>query len=259
MSLPHGFVSRLMRPRIGLRTWAILLVLAAAIPVILFSWAALTWMAQEHVTAFAKAQTDTTRLLAEAVDGELRMWKAALTALAQSSVLQQNRMAEFYQEAKAVAAQHDGWIVLTDPSGQQHLNTSRPYGTPLPKSNALEFLNAVITTGEPAVGDLIWGAVAQRWIVSVAVPVVRAGRVVYMLDMAFTPDRLTRLLERQHLPAGWAVTIHDGQYRTVTRLPLAAERSGKPAQPWFEAALRTADHGSAIGQLADGVPGRSTG
>jgi hypothetical protein len=43
-----------------------------------------------------------------AVDGEVRAWKAALTALAESKSLRPGRLAEFYDEARQVAAPHDG-------------------------------------------------------------------------------------------------------------------------------------------------------
>ncbi len=251
-------VRRPVTSRIGLRTWAVLLVTAAILPQLIFGWLALDWMARQHVASFEQRQTDTVRVLANTVDGELRAWKAVLTALANSQALQHERWAEFYEEAKTVAAQHDGWIVLTDPTGQQRINTLRPYGALLPMTGTAAELQAVLTRGEPLVGDLVFGQVAQRWITFVAVPVVQDGRAIYMLDMAFTPDRLTRLLERQRLPANWNVTIHDSQYRTVTRTPLAEVRIGKPAQPYYQAALQAGDHGSAIGPLADGRMGRST-
>ncbi len=88
-----------------------LLVLAAAVPLLTFAWITLDWMARAHADAFAKNQADMARILTNAVDDELHEWKEVLTTPVQSQALQHGRLAEFYQEAQAVAAQHDGWIV----------------------------------------------------------------------------------------------------------------------------------------------------
>jgi PAS domain S-box-containing protein len=244
------------RPRLSFRTWSALLVLAVAVPLLIFGGVTLYWMAQQQASIFAQTQADTVRMLASAVDGELRAWKAALAALAQSSTLLRGDLKNFYEEATAVAAQYDGWIVLTDPTGQQRLNTRRPYGAPLPKSNVPEFRIAVLTKREPTVSDLFVGALTQRWIAAVAVPVVRGGDAPYMMDMAIPPARLTALLKRPGLPAGWTLVIFDSQQRVVTRLPLTEERMGKLAQGWVAAALRSGDHGTAMGRDIQGIPHR---
>ncbi len=249
---PHGTP----RSVISLRGWAVLLVLAAALPLLIFAWFTLDWMARSHADAFRKRQTDAVRGLAGTVDSELRSWKAALTALASSQALREGRLAAFYAEARAVAAQQDGWINLIDPAGHQHLNTLRPYGTRLPDTAAMDLVRTIFTTRRPAVGDLVFGNGVQRWALGVAVPVVREGTVVFMLNLVVTPDRLTQLLQRQELPVGWTAAIVDGQRKVVTRLPLTAEQMGKPVPPWFAAALGTVEHGVAEGMFADGVPGR---
>jgi hypothetical protein len=74
--------------RIGFRAWAVLLVLAAAVPLLTFAWITLDWMARAHADAFAKNQADMARILANAVDDELLDWKVVLTTPAQSQALQ---------------------------------------------------------------------------------------------------------------------------------------------------------------------------
>jgi hypothetical protein len=166
---------------------------------------------------------------------EVRSWKAALMALLVSRNLQQGRLAEFYEEARQVAAQHDGWIVLTDPSHQQLLNTLRPYGAPLPMTSAPEVMRAVFENGKPVVTDVIFGKVAQRFIVAVAVPVLRENKVAYALDMSFGPERLTQLLRRQQVPASWVAGILDRQRVVVGRSIDAEARVGKPVMEWLAA------------------------
>jgi hypothetical protein len=75
-------------PRIGFRAWAVLLVLAAAVPLLTFARITLDWMARAHADAFAKNQAEMARILANAVDDELHDWKVVLTTPAQSQALQ---------------------------------------------------------------------------------------------------------------------------------------------------------------------------
>jgi len=64
---------------------------------------------------------------------------------------------------------------------------------PLPKTGTPEVIQTVFQTRQPVVTDLVFGAVSQRYIVAVVIPVMREGQVRYTLDMAFVPERLTRL------------------------------------------------------------------
>jgi hypothetical protein len=102
------------------------MVLAVVLPLLVFGWVTLRWMAHSHVEAFTRGQADTVRALALAVDGEVLAWKAVVTTLAESQSLRPDRLAEFYEEARQVAAPHDGWVVLTVASGDQLLNPLRP-------------------------------------------------------------------------------------------------------------------------------------
>jgi len=172
---PSAADSRTTRSPRTLRAWAALLVLAAVVPLLIFGGIILWWMAQRHADASIQAQTDTARVLASAVDGELRTWKAVLTALTQSQALQRGRLAEFYEEAKAVAAQQDAWINVVDTAGHQQLNTLRPLGSALPDTSIPDLLHAVVTQRQPVVGDLAWGRLTNQWTIAVGAPVVRNG------------------------------------------------------------------------------------
>jgi PAS domain S-box-containing protein len=245
---------------VGLSAWLALLVIGTAVPLLIFAGATLLQMSKDSRAVRDRGQADTTRVLALALDEEVRSWKAALTALAASSSLQQGRMTEFYAEARQVATQHEGWIALTDASGRQLLNTLRPYGDPLP-TTALEALGAIFADGLPRVSDLYLGKVSQRFVVSVAVPVAREGKIRYALEMIFAPERLTRLLERQQFPAPWVAGLTDRQHRVVAKSRDSKTRFGKPVMQWFAAASAAAERGIVDGPSLpsiDGHPSRTS-
>jgi hypothetical protein len=244
------------KPRVGLSLWPVLLVVTAVVPLLLFAGATLIQISKDSQVARDQGQADTARALALAVDGEVRSWKAALTALAGSRTLRDGHLAEFYAEAREVAAPHGGWIVLTVSSGQQLINTLRPYGSPLPKTSSPETINAIFATGKPLVSDVFYGKVAQGYLVAVAVPVVRAGKVINCLTLNFYPERLTRLLKGQQVPPSWVAAINDRQYQVVARSRDIKKRVGKPVMPWLAAAEAAGEHGIATGPLIDGRLGQ---
>ncbi len=242
--------------KVSLTTWLALLVIGTVVPLVLLAGVTLHDMSRVSQDLSVQGQVDTTRALALAVDGEIRSWKTALMALATSHSLQHHRLAELYEEASQVAGQYEGWIVLTDARERQVLNTLRPYGSPLPSTTSPEAIGDTLKDGKPMVSDVFFGKVAQRFVVAVTVPVVREGKIIYALTMTFGPERLTKLLSRQRLPASWVAAINDRQPRVVARSVLADTRVGKPVVEWFAAATREAESGMVTGPLVDGRPGR---
>jgi PAS domain-containing protein len=245
-----------VRPSLGLAAWLAMFVLGVVVPLLVFAGVALRGVLDTSRALADRGHVDTTRALALAVDGEVRSWRAALAALAESSSIQPGRWPEFYEEARKVGLQHEGWVALTVASGEQIFNTLLPYGAPLQKTSSPETIDAIFRDGKPIVSDLIWGKNAQRYLVAVAVPVMRGGKVVNCLTLNFSPDRLTTLLLRQQLPATWVAAINDRRRLVVARSVLADARVGKPTVEWFAAATRAAESGVVTGPMIDGRLGQ---
>jgi hypothetical protein len=74
-------------------------------------------------------------------------------------------------------------IILADVTGQQLVNTYRPFGAPLPKRSAPDAVRQIYSTERPFITNVFKGAVTGRLMFSVDVPVFRDGRVVYDLAM----------------------------------------------------------------------------
>lgn len=102
-------------------------------------------------------------------------------------------------------------LLLTDISGQTHVDTFLPYGAPLPRPGKLGVLSAVFATGQAQVSDLQIGPLSRDYVVAVDVPVELDGQVAYGLTMAFTPSRLTAAIDaRQDASEEWRALIVDG-------------------------------------------------
>jgi two-component sensor histidine kinase len=243
------------RYRPGLRTWLALLVGGALVPLLVFAGLALLWLAKSHEGQADRGQTDTTRALTLAVEAEVRAWRAVLTTLAEARELGEGRFQEFDGMARAVAARYDGWVVVNDATGQQQVNTLRPLGTPLPRTAAGGMVETVFREGRP-VTDLVFGAVAQRHIISNSIPVFRDGRVAFCLSLNFGPERLARLLDAQRLPATWIAAVVNHERNVVARSPHRPERVGQPLVEPLRRALAATGQGLVEAELTDGRVGR---
>ncbi len=242
--------------RLSLRTWLVLLALAIALPLLGFAGATLAWMTGMHHAARTQDQADRARALAFAVGGEVRAWRAALLALAETPELRQGRFDAFEVAARGVAARHAGWVVVNDRQGTQHLNTLRGAGEPLPRTTAGEMIEAVFRDGSPLT-DLVFGAVARRHILSNSVPVFDGGEVRYCLSLNFGPERLTRLLQAQPLPVSWVALLVNAESRVVARSRDAETWVAQLAPAWVREAAATGDSGMVIRVLLDGTLARA--
>jgi len=234
------------RPDVSLTRWLVLLVLGVLIPLLLLGGIGIYRVSRDTQSARELGQTDATRALALAVEGEVRSWRAALSALAASASLRSARWAEFDTEARQVAARYGGWVAVDPARGPQLLNTLRPFGAPLPAASAPEPVRRVFRDGKPLT-EMVTDALAQRFVISNATPVFRGGEAVYCLTLNFGPERLSRLLQDQQLPAGWLASIGDQQRRLVARSRDAERWIGKPAPEWPAAATWQGESGMVAG------------
>jgi PAS domain S-box-containing protein len=229
--------------RLSLTRWLTLLVLAPLFPLLVFGGLTLAWVSESQRATADRGQADTTRALALAMDAEIRAWKAALLALAETNELQAGRLQDFHREATKVAERYGGWIGLTDRAGHQALNTARAYGERLPATGVPATVAAVFRERRPAVSGVWRGQMAPLFLIMVAVPVLRDDEVRYALHLSVPPETLNRTLAAQRLPPTWIAGVIDREHRVVARWPHRAERVGQPVVAGLQAAFGSRDHG----------------
>ncbi len=158
----------------------------------------------------------TVRTLRGDIDQELMGLITGLEALATSPTLSARDLPAFYKHASAIAQGHPGQsIALVEPTGQQVVNTRVPWGESLPVGANGESRQKVLETQRPYVSDLFTGAVGQDPKFTITVPVIREGRVVYLLSLALEPAGIARLLQAPRLPDGWEAAVADRQGRII--------------------------------------------
>jgi hypothetical protein len=112
----------------------------------------------------------TVRMLAAAIDREVKDLIEELQAFAASGELKEGDLAGFHRNASGILRGTGKGILLVDRDYNQIVDTRLPYGTALPQFADAETASEVFATGMPASGDLLMGHVAQQPMVVVIVP-----------------------------------------------------------------------------------------
>jgi PAS domain S-box-containing protein len=244
------------KPR-SIRSRLITLVFASLLPVLVFAAVMLVLVERQQRTLLERSYRETARALTVAVDRELMSSVFALEALATSHHLDGGDLRSFYDQAQRMVGALRGWrtITLYDDSGQlQLLDLLRPYGIPLPIAAEVPAIRRVLDTNAAAISDLFGGPVSSKALVAVAVPVIRGGRLRYVLGARIRVQRLSRVLSEVLLPPDSVATVIDRQGIIVARTRRIDELLGKSATPKFVTLSRSAPpDGSFQDVTLDGV------
>jgi PAS domain S-box-containing protein len=198
---------------------------------------------------------ETARALTMVVDKEFANIQASLSALATTPSLVSGDLPAFYRQAQMVLGAYPGaYILLADETGQELVNTIAPFGVPLPKHSVPDAVRQVYATGRPVTTNAFKGVFTGRLMISVHVPVLRDGRVVYDLAMNVPADRIARVLLQQQLPPEWIGRIYDGNQVMVARFPSAEKFTGRQANTVLGQRMRDVTEGMVGTTNSDGVP-----
>ena len=238
-----------------LRTHLIVLTLATVVPAVLLAVALVVYHTRLERASLERGMRDTARALALALDRDIDDVKTGVETLSASRSLDGPvDLARFYDEAATAARAFGGWAVLSDPSGRQVLNTSRPLGSalPIPTMAGLEMMRSVAEGRKTVVSSLLVGTVGRQPVVVVSAPVIRDGQVRYVLDCPFPPAQFTKLLQEAALSRGWIALVTDHDGGVVARAPDAAAFVGRKEGPAWTTPTAGADEGFIKGDLLRG-------
>ena len=129
-----------------IRSWLLLLTAVVLAPGLLAAAVAVAKVREGERQAALRGLRETVRATSLLVDGEVQRSVGTLRALGQSHHLQTGDFAALHAQATAVDQPPDVWTLVLDATGQQRLNTSVAYGTPLPPAAAQERVASVLQT-----------------------------------------------------------------------------------------------------------------
>lgn len=125
-----------------------------------------------------------------------------------------------YREAQGFVESFGAHVIFADAQRQMLFNTRQPFGTALPRlplSKGRSAAPLVLETGQPQVGDLVFGPVAKTTTVALAVPVLREGRPMRLMLCTLESRQFQRRMEQLALPVGWSIALQDGTGADIAR------------------------------------------
>ncbi len=238
-----------------IRTLLSALVVASIVPTLITTIFLISHAYDRERVRADQRRVETARALMQAVDRELSSAQGTLQALATSPHLASGKLEPFWAQAREVQRHRpNNNFVLSDANGQQLLNTLVPFGSPLPRHGNLAQLRKVFETGQPVISDLYVGAVAQRPLISIDVPVMRNGAVAYDLSMGFLPAHLSDILRMQRVPPDRVVAIFDSHGVAVARTWEPERFVGKKGAPQLVKRMQEVAEDSIENVSVEGVP-----
>ena len=251
----------------GIGYYLIALILLAVVPLVVIS-AILVWQQsalQQEISQ--KSLQQTALALVVAVDRQLGGYRAMLETLAESDSLAHDDLKTFQLFCARVATRHGAtFISLFDRDGRQIFHTLRAPGDSLPtpfKDPRAQvegpnkppvgdptFLRRAFDSGDANVSDLTYGLIAQRLVFVVNLPIKRDGKVVYVLNAAFEPRVMTRLLLENPTFSGVPAVIFDRKGFIVGRWENAEQFVAKRVRS-FER-MKDSEMGTGVGETFEG-------
>ena len=237
----------LSAPKSTLRLRLTLLVAGTLLPLIVFASGVVYLNHMRARDAAFERVSEVVRATRLVLDTEMRGVTLALEVLANTQALQRDDLVGFRANAAAFLKNYPGQsISLATRDGRQIMNTSIPEGEPVPPRINRRSIEAVFSTGQPDYSDLFIGSVTRHPIITVSVPVMRGGQVVY--EMSFNPplEMFQHIIQQQRPRDDWTMSIFDRKGVNIARFPNPEQTIGSPGSPALLAVLLTSDEGKLL-------------
>jgi two-component sensor histidine kinase/PAS domain-containing protein len=251
---PVGDLPKQARTSLRQVLWG--LVLAFALPVILVAAGGFYSTHRAERQATDQRLQETVRALSLSLDREIEKSEITLRVLATSPHIRSGDFAAFYRQAKETAFPSPSWVAVLEPNGRTLLNTRVPYGSPLTDSARLETLRRIQETRRAELSDLYVGAVTDRPLATLDVPVILDGRVAYILSLAIGPQIFQDLIRDQRIADGWNAAVLDRSGRIVARSRSPEQFVGRHARIGVRDAIAASPEGHVQSVTLDGMPAR---
>jgi two-component sensor histidine kinase len=239
-------------PKPSLPARLALLVAGTTLPLILFAAGIVFNNYEQERKNASQRVLETVRSVRLVLDAEVQRMTGALQVLALTNAVREGQFESFRRIASGFLDQYgrDGVVLVADRQGRQLFSSVTTDTASLPLRNNREIIDQVFATKSPHYSDLFVGAVKKRLIVTVEVPVIRGGEVLY--DISFSPpvEIFQAIIEKQRPGQDWTISILDGAGINFARVPNPEETMGKQASPSLyaemfskpEATLETVSH-----------------
>jgi two-component sensor histidine kinase len=243
-------------PKPSLPVRLALLVAGTALPLIMFAAVIVFKDYEKDRRDASRRVLETVRSIRLVLDAEVQRMTGALQVLALTNAVRDGDFKGFRRMSRGFLDQYGegGVVLVADRDGRLVFSSVTPDAESLPLRNNRAIVEKVFTTKSPQYSNLFTGTVKQRPIVTVEVPVLRDGEVLY--DISFSPpaDIFQAIINKQRPSEAWTITIVDGNGINFARVPNPQETIGKPVSPSLYAEMLRKPEATLQTVSLEGVP-----
>ena len=243
-------------PKSSLPVRLALLVAGTTLPLIVFAVVIVFNNYQQHRKEASQRVFQTARSIRLVLEAEIQRMTGGLQVLALTRPLRNGDFEGFRGIASGFLDQYgkEGVVLVADREGHLLFSSAAPDSTNLPSRNNREIVEKVFATKSPQYSNLFTGVVQKRPLVTVEVPVLRDGEVLY--DVSFGPPLAVfqAIIEKQRPSKDWTISIFDGDRVNFARVPNPEETVGKRASPSLYAEMLRKQEASLPTISLEGTP-----
>jgi two-component sensor histidine kinase len=243
-------------PKLSLPVRLALLVAGTTLPLIIFAVGIVFHNYEQDRRQATQRVLETARSIRLLLDAEMQSMTGGLQVLALTNAMRSGDFESFRRMVAGFLDQYgkDGVILVADRQGRPLFSSVTSDTASLPLRNNLDIVEKVFATKRPQYSNLFIGAVKKEQIVTVEVPVVRDGEVLY--DISFSPpiSIFQSIVEKQRPSEDWTVAIFDGDGVNFARVPNPQEQTGKRASPTMFAEMFRRPEATLATVSLEGVP-----
>ena len=209
----------------------VLLVAGTTLPLIVFAVGIIFHNYLQDRQEATERVLQTVRSIRLTLDSEMQRVTGGLQVLAMTDMLRNGDFEGFRRIALGFIEQYSkgGVLLVADRDGHMLFSSTTTDAGSLPQRNNRDTVERVFRTKQPQYSNLFVGAVRQTQVVTVEVPVIRDGEVIY--DISFSPpiEMFQRILEGQRPSDAWTLSILDASGFVFARIPNPQDSFGKQA------------------------------
>jgi PAS domain S-box-containing protein len=203
------------------------------LPVLLFAIAVVAVLAGQERMSVLDTIDDRARQAAIDIDRIFDRQITVLATLAGSNALDTGDMANFYAEAERARSLQPDWftIIVSDAAtGQQLMNLLRPMGAPLPAFRDVAAHGQVVQARKHVIVATpeVRGTLTGLPVFGIRVPVMRDGRVIYVLTAGLKRETVDNFPAQLDLRPGWTIDVINTAGQIIACLRCAEGSIGLP-------------------------------
>jgi two-component sensor histidine kinase len=233
-----------------------LLVAGTTLPLIIFAVGIVFHNYEQDRKDATQRVLETVRSIRLVLDAEVQRMTGGLQVLALTNSLRNGDFDSFRRIATGFLDQYgkNGVVLVADREGRQLFSSVTTDTASLPPRNNKEIVDKVFATRQPQYSNLFVGAVKKRMILTVEVPVIRDGEVIY--DISFSPpiELFQSIVEKQRPSPDWTISIFDQDGVNFARVPNPEATVGQRASSLLYAELFKRTEATLPTVSLEGVP-----